>query len=226
MSGYPFAQMLHGYTDGHREIARWGVVDERDAAMIDRLSDLSGYVPTKMSWEMYLSGYPLRGRSGFAISATWPDVKAKRSGCVLTHTLLFDFDEAIAMSLGELTSMLRKPSSAEDVKPYRTDPTYRNEISFGESFQKEMGRIFHALNNTNAEDSVVWIGPDNYDRESLAARVWRWSSPTERASLSFCTMALGERSAWGRDFRLLLAPYSASIRFDSKNHVRIYASEI
>lgn len=203
----PVGQMLHGYRDGHRELARFGRFSAREASLMDRLSDLSGYVPMRMKWSRYLSGYPL-GQDRFSISATWPDHRSVRTGAVLTHTVVFDREEAAASTLQDLSSWLRKPRDSSDREAYLEAPEIYDEIVFGEASQRQASLIFNALARTSPDETVVWCGPDDYDRDSLAARIWRWSTAGERRALSFCTMALGDRQDFMR-FRLMFVPDSA-----------------
>jgi len=85
-------QLLHGYRRGHEQLAGSLNLNARDAELVARLSDLSGTLSDSMAFESYITVYPLTSGTRYAIAQTWPDAKASRSGCVITHTLLIPMD--------------------------------------------------------------------------------------------------------------------------------------
>ncbi|HSP81449.1 MAG TPA: hypothetical protein VLQ93_23225, partial [Myxococcaceae bacterium] len=113
-------QTLHGYDQGHRLLveSRGGQLDAREHSLLERLSDLSGYLPTGVSFDRYHTGFPC-GRY-YALACTWPDPAATRAGTVLTHTLLLPLAEAASLEdLWGLTLLHRRPHGAKDLEPYR-----------------------------------------------------------------------------------------------------------
>ena len=85
-------QALHGYSDGHRQLALSTTLKLNDQKRLLALSDISG-PGADLSPEGYLTGYPLTESGLFALGRTWPAPEMSRPGCVWTHTLLIDFSD-------------------------------------------------------------------------------------------------------------------------------------
>ncbi len=87
-------QSLHGYADGHRQLASSARLSPASQRIVRTLSDLSGarLVP---GFSDYLSGYQLPNDRLYAFARTWYADEAERPGCVWTHTLFLD-SEALA----------------------------------------------------------------------------------------------------------------------------------
>ena len=100
-------QAVFGYSDGHELLAASALRPaERD--QLERLTDLSGYVPTGFSFSSYLSGFPVGDR--YALCRTWPDTDAPRKGAVLTHVLLLPFDALDQHGIDVLVQLHRRPA--------------------------------------------------------------------------------------------------------------------
>src|SRR6185503_17437254 len=84
-------QAVHGYRRGHRLLAGGQGLDDSELAILDRFSDLSGYLPNDVTFHHYFSGFPC-GRF-YAFTLTWPDHGAARKGTVATHSLLIRLED-------------------------------------------------------------------------------------------------------------------------------------
>ncbi|MGJ7918413.1 hypothetical protein ACI48D_23455 [Massilia sp. LXY-6] len=78
-------QALHGYSDGHRQLACSARVGPKDTRLMLVMSDVSG-PGVAQSGLAYLTGYPLQESGFYALSKTWPAPEMPRPGCVWTHT--------------------------------------------------------------------------------------------------------------------------------------------
>jgi hypothetical protein len=103
-------QLLHGYRRGHEQLGGSVRLKPADAELVTRLSDLSGSLTGGLSFDSYLTAYPLPSRSYYAIA--WPDTEAPRAGCVLTHTLLIAMSDWESMqNPSVLKSLFARPEN-------------------------------------------------------------------------------------------------------------------
>ena len=72
-------QALHGYADGHRQLALSTTLRPRDQKRLLALSDISG-PGAHLSEDGYLTGYPLTESGYFALGRTWPAPEMPRPG--------------------------------------------------------------------------------------------------------------------------------------------------
>ena len=115
-------QAFHGYDQGHRLLASSISLSPQEAALLDRLSDLSGFLPLDTEIPTYLTLYPC-GRF-YAVARTWPDRSGVRSGTVLTHTLLIPSRDLAAWeALDTLWTLHRVPHGVDDRSPYEQSLT-------------------------------------------------------------------------------------------------------
>lgn len=202
-----FAQTLHGYDQGHRLLACGGDVDENELGQLDRLSDLSGYVPLGTSFDHYYTGFPC-GRY-YAFACTWPDIRATRAGTVLTHTLLLPVEYLDNLhDLWALTGH-RRPESALDQKPYSVplslDPTRAHQAPPSPSPARAAEMI--ALWFGQEDRPVLWT--ENGGALDVVRYLWSLLWPEARKLFSFCTFALQVRYLRREPFGLLILPSSA-----------------
>src|SRR4029078_193612 len=85
-----------------------------------RLSDLSGSLSANLSFDSYLTVYPLPSGEYFAVARTWPDPGAPRAGCVLTHTLLVPEAEWRRLDAPWLLDRLLVRPKVEALDKYKT----------------------------------------------------------------------------------------------------------
>lgn len=209
------AQTLHGYDQGHRLLAQGGEVSERELAILDRLSDLSGYLPLGTEFDRYHTGFPC-GRY-YAFACTWYDSAAARAGTVLTHTLLVPRPLLPCIAdLWSVGALHRRPMSALDRAPYKTA------LSFD---AVPIGSVPRSIDRARAEAAVVlWFGQadrpvlweEDARPDDVVGFLWGllWAEARER--LAFCTFALQVRYVSGRPFDLLALPASARGSFHER----------
>lgn len=200
------AQTLHGYTQGHRLLARFGDIREAELHEIDRLSDLSGYLPSDTSFTAYHTGFPC-GRY-HALACTWPDHAAPRRGTVLTHTLLIPserwLDDPDPL---RWTSLHRRPSSAEEREPYAlpVEGSPGNLPPPNPITEAQQGLL--ALWLGQPDRPIIWV--DEQPSLDLVRWLWPWLWIEARQGFAFCTFALQVRKLRGRPFDFLMIPPTA-----------------
>lgn len=198
-------QALHGYADGHRQLALSANLTSRDTKTLLMLSDISG-PGACLDDEGYLTGFPLTESGLYALSRTWPAPEMPRPGCVWTHTLLIDFaDLATIKSLAAFCTVFRRP----EVSSYSD---YAKKLSFVEQrdvFEPPLeglkwGRLVLGGLYDSPGSRVVAMRPDNIDSEALVLAVWSQQWPRLRRAFRFCTWAAADRSSEGNLFDLQL----------------------
>jgi len=201
------AQTLHGYDQGHRLLSSTGDLDERELALLERLSDLSGYLPPGMHFGRYHTGFPC-GRY-YAVACTWLDVTATRAGTVLTHTLLIPMSEALSLEdLWSLTPLHRRPQGAGDRPPYQ-EPLVLPALP-------EVQELVLSLEEATAAVVLLWgtedrpiLWVDERQPETVVRWLWQLLRPEQRQRFAFCTLALQPRTVEGRPFDFLGLPPAA-----------------
>lgn len=200
-------QALHGYAEGHRQIAASTVLKPRDAKTILLLSDVSG-PGARVDEGGYLTGYPLSESGQYAFARTWAAPEMPRPGCVWTHTLLIDFaDLAVLPSLVDLFRAFRRPASdvqAEYGRPltleWSSQPA-RIEVSA----EAAARRVLAALYGKPSSRVIAMRSPEA-DMDAVVVTLWSQQWPRLRRSFRFCTLATSDRSTDGASFDLQLLP--------------------
>src|SRR5882672_6330543 len=103
------AQLLHGYSEGHRLLeSSFRPQDDLTRLML-RMSDLSGHSMVT-GFEDYITGYPLSSLNAYALAKTWYAPEMPRPGCVWTHTIVIPAETvATIRSLRTLATLFRRP---------------------------------------------------------------------------------------------------------------------
>jgi len=200
-------QALHGYGEGHRQLATSVQLTSRDAKTMLVLSDISG-PGARIDEAGYLTGYPLTDAGLYAFARTWPAPEMPRPGCVWTHTILIDFaDLAVLPSLTELLSALQRPrleTRLDYGKPLMIEcgdrPAYV-EASYELSARRIIGALY-------GKPSARITSPrdDRLDIDALITTIWSQQWPRLRRSFRFCTFAATDRSTESAPFDLQLLP--------------------
>ena len=201
-------QALHGYSDGHRQLALSTTLKLNDQKRLLALSDISG-PGADLSPEGYLTGYPLTESGLFALGRTWPAPEMSRPGCVWTHTLLIDFSDLAALkTLTGVLGMFRRPIGASAA------PEYAKPVLFISSPQTRLSslaqnwarQVMRGLYGEPRSRIVVTRFGDEVDRTVLA--LWSQQWPRLRRRFRFCTLATRDRSVDRRTFDLQVLPTS------------------
>lgn len=209
------AQTLHGYDQGHRLLARGGEVNEAELSILDRLSDLSGYVPLGTEFDRYHTGFPC-GRY-YAFACTWPDKGAPRAGTVLTHTLLVPVVVVeSARDPWSFGSLHRKPAAASDREPYQVALPVIDEAAAEAPPVPAEPRALAAITLWfgQAERPVLWVEEARPD--DVVRYLWGLLWPEARRQFSFCTFALQVRTLRREPFGFLALPPSARGSFHER----------
>lgn len=200
-------QALHGYAEGHRQLAASIQLKPRDAKLMLVLSDLSG-PGAQIDNSGYLTGYPLSDSKAYAIARTWPAPEMPRPGCVWTHTLLIDFADIAALGdASPILSLFRRPSG-------------RSTAEYGAALEAPLDQQVTAV-PTDAEpyarqllaslygrpgDRVIASRPVGVDVDPVVVAMWGQQWPRLRRAFRFCTLASSDRSSEGNVFDLQLLP--------------------
>lgn len=216
-------QSLHGYADGHRQIACSTTLSSQDAKQVLIMSDVSGSGVVSEG-SSYLTGYPLQDAGMYALARTWAAPEMPRPGCVWTHTIFIDYpDLAKTNSPSSLNKLFVRPNSSSFSSYGMTKSLelkdYESEISL--SFQEEewLERVLSALYHFPKERIVA--RRDSIDSvEALTLKIWEQQWPRLRRSFRFCTFTTKDRSASGSAFDLQILPNG-----DSTNRIRLLGTQ-
>lgn len=212
--GITIHQALHGYSEGHRQLACSATLSPKDARLVLVMSDVSGSGVVGEGIP-YLTGYPLQESGLYAIAKTWPAPEMPRPGCVWTHTLLIEFSELAALERpSSLTDLFRNPSD-ETIGSFGfplhdvSGDTQRQSLSPLEStwFWRMAGALY------DHPQDQVWARRDSdADVDRAVLCLWDQQWPRLRRSFRFCTLTTTDRSHDGLPFDLQLCPDTASSR--------------
>ncbi|KYF95748.1 hypothetical protein BE20_44430 [Sorangium cellulosum] len=209
------AQTLHGYDHGHRLLASGGDLDDTELSLLDRLSDLSGYVPLDTEFDHYHTGFAC-GRY-YAFACTWPDKAAVRAGTVLTHTLLVPRDGLNGIDdLWALTRWHRRPHFAVDRESYTAaiPADLKVEAATPPDPDPERARAAIALWFGQSDRPVLWVEDGRPD--DIVRYLWGLLWPEARERFSFCTFALQVRHLRRQPFGFLALPPAARGAFHER----------
>lgn len=213
-------QALHGYADGHRQIALSTSLKPRDQKTLLALSDISG-PGAQLEEEGYLTGYPLADSGFYALARTWPAPEMPRPGCVWTHTLLIDFNDLAAMdSAASLLTLFERPYGAGGFQEYTKPKVLKTVVDCGlpPLNQTWVRSVMAALYGKPRNRIVVTRLSPDVDEATLAIWLQQW--PRLRRSFRFCTFAAGDRSVEGADFDLqVISGSDRSVRSRFQNVV-------
>lgn len=208
-------QAIHGYDRGHRLLSSSVKLASVDADLLARLSDLSGAMIPGLSVEPYLTFFPTD--RFYAVSRTWLDDTAPRSGCVLTHTLLLSRDDWGSISCPRIIQkFFEKPNRKVGFGAFQhslsvspNEPCPKNESSVQTNVLSEFVLKFFA----NGQYPLVWC--DCVAAEDIAWSLFSFAWPSLRNWLSVGTFCLQPRSLKDDLFQIMFAPGPARPRFNA-----------
>lgn len=215
-------QALHGYAEGHRQLACSVSLPTKDARLMLVMSDVSGPGVASLGLP-YLTGYPLAESGMYALAKTWPAPEISRPGCVWTHTLLIGFaDLATLVSPSAIAELLQRPTAKAPLDAYSSDVVIEPQENFvGQPFSPEASSWFARLASAVYEhpNEQVWARrSEGLGIEDAVLRLWDQQWPRLKRSFRFCTLTPRDRSLDGMPFDLQLTPGSESgplLRFSS-----------
>ena len=199
-------QALHGYAEGHRELAVSTKLRPGDRKRLLTLSDVSG-PSVQVGSEGYLTGYPLAESGFFALGRTWAAPEMSRPGCVWTHTLLVEFTDLGALeTLGDLLLAFRRPRGLGAASEYRrpADLTAGERVCLSGAAGEWARRVIVALYGRPEKRIVAGALEGEVDRAVL--EVWSQQWPRLRRNFRFCTLAGSDRSSGEEGFDLQVLP--------------------
>jgi hypothetical protein len=212
-------QALHGYADGHRQLACSVSLSTKDTRLMLVMSDVSG--PGIASQGLpYLTGYPLAESGMYALAKTWPAPEMSRPGCVWTHTVLIGFaDLATLESPSAIAELFQRPTTETPLDVYLADFVVEpQDHLIGRSFSSETSSWFAKLASAVYEhpNAQVWARRrEGCDVDDAVLRLWDQQWPRLKRSFRFCTLTSRDRSQEGMPFDLQLIPGS-----ESSSHLR------
>lgn len=203
-----FQQALHGYSDGHREIASSVQLTARDARTMLALSDLAS-TGTRLPEQGYLTGYPLKESEYYAVARTWPAPEMPRPGCVWTHTLLIPLAEIEAVIDGQdILVAFRRPMSAAP-SPYASPATIdliaTQAPVLPTDIEAWVKAILFALYGHPSE-MIVTTAPSSQNAEAAILALWLQQPIHMRKCFAFCTFTTADRSTDRLTFDLQVVP--------------------
>lgn len=200
-------QALHGYSDGHRQIAASVPLDPDDFKEMLVLSDLSG-PGSHIDQHGYLTGYPLPESGAYALAQTWPAKEMPRPGCVWTHSILIDFaDLANLEFLDSLLALFRRPHGLNFVdykKPLAFRP--RRSAQARTALDPQWSRLVLAGLYGEPIRPIVATRPAAIDVDQVILALWSQQWPRLRRTFRFCTLTATDRSIGRSRFDLQLVP--------------------
>lgn len=207
-------QSLHGYSDGHRQLACSAKLSQDDAKLVLTMSDVSGSGVVSEG-NSYLTGYPLKDLGMYALAKTWPAPEMPRPGCVWTHTIYIEYaDLATVFAPSRLAELFSRPESASWTS-YGV-PTSMSLLDCDErepslSLQDEqwLTTVLNALYKSPRERVATKFAP-SVSVEALTLRIWDQQWPRLRRSFRFCTLTTKDRSMPGVAFDLQVLPINES----------------
>ena len=200
-------QTLHGYADGHRQLAASVTLKPRDIKTMLVLSDISG-PGARIDDNGYLTGYPLIESKMYALARTWAAPEMPRPGCVWTHTLLIDFaDLATLTDPASVMSLFRRPNIG-DIVDYGIDlSVFVGQSPSGLSADAvDFSRRLLAGLYEKPHSRVIAARPAALDIDPVVMAVWAQQWPRLRRAFRFCTLSAADRSIESSVFDLQLLP--------------------
>ena len=205
---------MHGYSDGHRQLACSAKLSPRDTKLVLVMSDVSGSGVASEGIS-YLTGYPLVEAGMYALAQTWSAPEMPRPGCVWTHTLFIEFpDLATISSPSRLAELFVRPHpSAWSTYNLPTTIDLDDGDEPGQRLTPHDEDWLAAVLNSLyrfPKDRVLAKRDPTVSAEALTLRIWDQQWPRLRRSFRFCTLTTMDRSTSGATFDLQVAPGNES----------------
>jgi len=203
-------QALHGYSDGHRQLACSARLSPQDAKLVLVMSDVSGS-GVASEGSSYLTGYPLSEGGMYALARTWSAPEMPRPGCVWTHTLFVDFPDLAAIGapsrLAKLFARPESPSWSTYSMPETLDLLDGDKPEPRMSMPEEawLAAVLNGLYESSSSRQVAKRDP-GVPVDALTLRIWDQQWPRLRRSFRFCTFTTKDRSTPGASFDLQILP--------------------
>lgn len=187
---FEFGQVVHGYRDGHRQLAASLVLDAEAADAMALASDLLTSRGLRYD-EDYITAYPLRSEHKYVFSRTWPAPEMPRPGCVWTHSLVLDYVTVSKINdAGFILSLFRRPSISS-LSTYAVPLTYDGEplvdrhgaVALPEA-DETVRRVYGAR---WSQCDIVLDSRGSKRDEEIVIAIWSQMPPRLRRTIAFCT---------------------------------------
>jgi GTPase-associated protein 1, N-terminal domain type 1 len=187
------------------------LLGKEDQLIVDRLSDISGPLRPKETFDPYLSAYPLPSGNFYVVAKTWQDFSVPRAGCVRTKSILVDSRVwAESPPLGSILQLLNATEPPSEADVTRVKASEKQELNAASVSNFNATELLEALFLEEAKPLVVF---DSNEAELIAVRLLAALWPEVRAQFAISTFALSPRKIGLRDFDLVFAPSSAKPKF-------------
>ena len=217
MSDIEVHQQFHGYRNGHQLLASTVMLTSADQDTLNYLSDISGSLDPRQTFEPYLTGYPLPSGDFYVLARTWQELTARRAGCVFTRSLVFSIRQWLDLnSLGSAAQALAGDEIPEVEDSVAFVDEYYVPIPIVED--ERLGAMAEKLFLPDGRPVVVF-GLSSAVEISLRTIEAAW--PRFRQQFSFSTLALSPRSIEGHPLQLQFAPNSSQGKFAAWKGARI-----
>lgn len=189
-------QALHGYSEGHRQLACSESLNQKDARLLLVMSDVAGPGVASLGLP-YLTGYPLADSGMYALSMTWPAPEMPRPGCVWTHTLLISFADLAVLDVPSALASLFKCPTNQRLDAYSDSVTVDFSSPFREQLDGESAKcvaLFASALYGHPSEQIWARRPSGVDVDDVVLRIWDQQWPRLRRLFKFCTLTSRDRS--------------------------------
>lgn len=202
-------QQFHGYRRGHQLLSSSLTLPPKDQDTVDRLSDIAGPVRPGEVFEPYLTTYPLPSGTHYVVGRTFQDLKAARSGCVVTRSLLISVTDLADLESfeGMLSMLVAAPDREERAEECEVSLSGASPASVNDP------RVVELTEALFFEERRPIVYFDAVEAEAIASRLILALWPGFRRKFSICTYSLSPRRIGDTYFDLVFAPVTARSRF-------------
>lgn len=219
-------QLVHGYSDGHRELIGSIRLAARDARAVAILSDVSSS-GLRVPEDGYLTGYPLPESGFYVLARTWAATEVPRPGAVWTHSLLVEFSDLASIRDASVLGMLHRRPDMEDSSweqyyrrpinlhgPCVTDANASIKATagmpaFDDATIEWLKNVLSALYGQPTDRVVVMLRTKEVVRvDEAVLALWSQQWPRLRRSFRFCTATTSDRQTEKGAFDLQVCPDS------------------
>lgn len=212
-------QALHGYKSGHQMLAASADFSISERGLMDTMSDGAGINALNCP-DGYLTGYALPESEKYVLAKTWYADDMERSGCVWTHSLIFDIAEISYMRFTrEILQLFHKPGK-------KIFDEYMVPITLVETKTKvNLEKLQYVLYTIYASNKprYVEIADNSYDESVLLAISYMPQSLL--LQFSFCTESLVNRYVAGEIFSYQLVKRELLYRVYSEEQGRLFLQQ-
>lgn len=188
---FKFDQVVHGYRDGHRQLAASLALNVEAADAMALASDLLTSRSLRDD-EDYMTAYPLKSEHKFVFARTWPAPEMPRPGCVWTHSLVLDYVTVSKIDDAEfIRSLFRRPSIAT-LQTYGAPLTYdidsladQQAVVLDRHAESAIRRVYGARKTR----IINLCGHGSEWDEKAALAIWSQMPPRLRRTVAFCTQS-------------------------------------